>query len=166
VLGQFGLQEEQLDDILFIHTRSPAWRPVHGSLLTQPAFWAWQLLPFLALAGLAGGWSWHRYQLWKAEQRRRFEVTLDRVKAQSQHPITRGEFYELVLEYFERWRVKHPQLPHSLSKRSQEAIDRMLQAGNSLLYAGSATASDPAKSQEKQEVLSALAELEALAPIA
>jgi hypothetical protein len=42
----------------------------------------------------------------------------------------------------------------------------MLQAGNSLLYAGATDSTGPVSNQEKQEILSALAELESLAPIA
>ncbi len=168
VLSQIGFQGEQLDDILFIHTGSPSWRPLTGSLVTQPSFWAWQLLPFSAVAGLAGGWAWRRWRDWQAEQRRRFELTLEKVKARSGHSISRAEFYEVVLEYFERWHVKHPQLPANLSARSKDAIERMLQAGNSLLYAGSGASATPtpASNQEKHDVLSALAELESLAPIA
>jgi hypothetical protein len=42
----------------------------------------------------------------------------------------------------------------------------MIQAGNSLLYAGDSGNPAAASQKEKQEVLSALAELESLAPIA
>jgi hypothetical protein len=166
VLNQIGFQGEELNDILFIHTSTPSWRPLASSLLTQPSFWAWQLIPFSALAGLAGGWAWRGWQIWQAEQRRRFERTLEKVRARSSQPLSRAQFYEIVLDYFERWRVKHPQLPANLSARSRESLDQMLQAGNSLLYAGATDSTGPASNQEKQEILSALAELESLAPIA
>jgi len=114
VLSQIGMQGEQLDDILFIHTGTPSLRPLTGSLVAQPGFWVWQL-PFSAVLGLAGGWGWKRWSAWKEEQRRKFEMTLEKVKARSHQNLSRTEFYELVLDYFERWKVKNPQLPAGLS---------------------------------------------------
>lgn len=93
-------------------------------------------------------------------------MTLEKVKARSHHNLSRAEFYELVLDYFERWKVKNPKLPAGLSQRARDTIERMLQSGNSVLYAGTAANPAPATNQEKHEVLSALAELEALAPMA
>jgi hypothetical protein len=135
-------------------------------LVSRPSFWAWQLLPISALFGIAGGWGWRRWEEWKHARRQRFEVTLEKVKARSHEPLSRAEFYELVLEFYERWKVHHRELPAALSQRSRESLDRMVQSGNSLLYAGDSGNPVPAAHKEKQEVLSALAELEALAPIA
>lgn len=166
ILNQIGFQGEQLDDILFIHTNSPSWRPLNGSLVTRPSFWLWQLLPFSVLAGLVGGWSLQRWRNWQAERRRRFEMTLEKVRARSSQHLSRAQFYAMVLEYFERWRVKHTQLPAKLTPRSTTALENMWRAGNSILYAGASDSSEPVSNEEKQEVLSALAELESLAPIA
>ena len=166
LLSQIGIQGEQLDDILFIHTGNPSWRPVTGSLVSRPSFWAWQLLPISALCGIVGGWGWRRWTEWQEARRLLFEVTLEKVKARAHESLSRPEFYALVLDYFERWRVHHPQLPATLSPRSRESIERMIQAGNSLLYAGDSGNPAAASQKEKQEVLSALAELESLAPIA
>jgi hypothetical protein len=165
-LGQLGIQGEQLDDILFNHPGPPAWRPLTGSLVSRPSFWGWQLLPLSLSLGLVGHWGWNRWRAWKQEQARRFALTLDRVRAAAPHAHTRAEFYELALDYFERWKAKNRALPEGLSPKAREILDRMLQAGNSVLYAGSETASERIPPQEKHEVLSALGELETLSPMA
>jgi len=165
-LGQIGFQGEQLDDILFNHPGPPTWLPLTGSLVSRPSFWGWQLLPFSLSLGLVGHWGWNRWRSWKAEQARRFAHTLERVRAASHDAHTRAEFYELALDYYERWKAKNRSWPTALSPKAKATLEQMLQAGNNVLYAGSAAGAERMPHQEKQEVLSALGELESLAPMA
>ena len=75
---------------------------------------------------------------------------------------TRGTFYELTLEYSERWQSKYGDQLSRISEQARQTLQSLNQAGNTFLYSGAAYANEPVPQEEKKAVLKALGELDSL----
>ncbi len=160
-LATVGIPSEQLDDILFIHSGKATWAPMTATLVARPSFWLWQLLPAAAFSALVGFWGQKRVQSWLARRNRDSDFSLDAIKSRLGGRVSRADFYEVVLEYFERNRERLAQVTGEARAR----LDAVYHAGNTFLYSGAAEQDrQPISDKEKQQAFKALGELDRLRP--
>ena len=162
-LGASGISGEQLQDILHIHSGGPGWHPMTASVLERPGFWLIQFLPAVIFFSLVSFGVARGVLNWMEAKKAGREMSLEEVKAKiGSDRIPRGQFYQIVLEYFERWRARHGDLMSRLSEDARAALDQLNRVGNAYLYSGAAGDGQPVSSREKKEALKALDELESI----